>query len=89
MNGQYTCTLSSDLTCRPTILPQMKTELASQSGFSMPEKYFQVRREEGADNKHYSKIGTFYKCSRKCNDAPDESLTFLTSALVCRRDRLG
>jgi DNA repair protein RAD50 len=37
----------------------MKTELASQSGFSLPEKYFQVRREEGADNKHYSKIGTF------------------------------
>lgn len=36
---------------------QMKTELASQSGFNMPEKYFQVRREEAADGKHYSKIG--------------------------------
>ena len=34
----------------------MKTELASQTGFSMPEKYFQVRREEGADGKYYSKI---------------------------------
>ncbi|CAJ1930289.1 unnamed protein product [Cylindrotheca closterium] len=34
----------------------MKTELASQTGFSMPEKYFQVRREEGADGKFYSKI---------------------------------
>jgi len=34
----------------------MKTELASQSGFTMPEKYFQVRREEGADGKYYSKI---------------------------------
>ena len=36
----------------------MKSELASQSGFSMPEKYFQVRREEAADGKYYSKIGT-------------------------------
>jgi hypothetical protein len=36
----------------------MKAELASQSGFSMPEKYFQVRREEAADGKYYSKIGT-------------------------------
>jgi hypothetical protein len=35
----------------------MKSELASQSGFSMPEKYFQVRREEAADGKYYSKIG--------------------------------
>jgi len=34
----------------------MKTELASQTGFSMPEKYFQVRREEAADGKFYSKI---------------------------------
>jgi len=34
----------------------MKTELASQSGFAMPEKYFQVRREEGVDGKFYSKI---------------------------------
>lgn len=34
----------------------MKTELATQSGFPMPEKYFQVRREEGADGKFYSKI---------------------------------
>lgn len=34
----------------------MKSELASQSGFPMPEKYFQVRREEGADGKYYSKI---------------------------------
>jgi len=34
----------------------MKTELASQSGFDMPEKYFLVRREEGTDGKFYSKI---------------------------------
>jgi DNA repair protein RAD50 len=34
----------------------MKTELSSQTGFSMPEKYFQVRREEGTDGKYYSKI---------------------------------
>ena len=34
----------------------IKTELASLSGFSMPEKYFQVRREQGIDGKFYSKI---------------------------------
>jgi DNA repair protein RAD50 len=34
----------------------MKTELSSQTGFSMPEKYFQVRREKGIDGKYYSKI---------------------------------
>jgi DNA repair protein RAD50 len=34
----------------------MKTELSSQTGFNMPEKYFQVRREEGTDGKFYSKI---------------------------------
>lgn len=34
----------------------MKTELSSQTGFQMPEKYFQVRREEGTDGKFYSKI---------------------------------
>lgn len=34
----------------------MKTELSSQTGFNMPEKYFQVRREEGNDGKFYSKI---------------------------------
>ena len=34
----------------------MKTELASQSSFDMPEKYFLVRREEGTDGKFYSKI---------------------------------
>ena len=34
----------------------MKTELSTQTGFAMPEKYFQVRREEGADGKYYSKI---------------------------------
>lgn len=33
-----------------------KTELSSQTGFDMPEKYFQVRREEAADGKFYSKI---------------------------------
>lgn len=34
----------------------MKTELATLTGFSMPEKYFQVRREQDADGKYYSKI---------------------------------
>lgn len=34
----------------------MKAELSAQTGFSMPEKYFQVRREAGADGKYYSKI---------------------------------
>lgn len=34
----------------------MKTELSSLTGFSMPEKYFQVRREQGIDGKFYSKI---------------------------------
>mmetsp|Transcript_27257 Transcript_27257/g.40242 ORF Transcript_27257/g.40242 Transcript_27257/m.40242 type:complete len:1418 (-) Transcript_27257:229-4482(-) len=34
----------------------MKTELSGQTGFSMPEKYFQVRREEGVDNRFYSRI---------------------------------
>lgn len=34
----------------------MKTEFSSQPGFPMPEKYFQVRREEGSDGKFYSKI---------------------------------
>ena len=34
----------------------MKTDLSCQTGFSMPEKYFQVRREEGTDNRWYSRI---------------------------------
>jgi len=34
----------------------MKTELSTHTGFSMPEKYYQIRREEGIDGKHYSKI---------------------------------
>merc|ERR1712238_549661 len=34
----------------------MKNELQTQSNVSMPEKYFQIRREEGADGKYYSKI---------------------------------
>ena len=34
----------------------MKNELQTQSGVSMPEKYFQIRREEAADGKYYSKI---------------------------------
>ena len=34
----------------------MKTELSSQTGFSMPEKYFHVRREQSTDGKYYSKI---------------------------------
>lgn len=34
----------------------MKSELSTQSNVSMPEKYFQVRREEGMDGKYYSKI---------------------------------
>lgn len=34
----------------------MKTELSAQSGFQLPEKYFQVRREQSSDGKYYSKI---------------------------------
>jgi len=34
----------------------MKTELSCQTGFSMPERYYQVRREEGVDGRFYSKI---------------------------------
>lgn len=34
----------------------MKNELSAHTGFSMPERYFQVSREEGSDGKHYSKI---------------------------------
>ena len=34
----------------------MKTELCTLTGFSMPENYFQVCREEGSDGKFYSKI---------------------------------
>lgn len=34
----------------------MKGELAGQTGFEMPDRYFQVRREEGVDGKYYSKI---------------------------------
>ncbi len=34
----------------------MKQELASQAGFDMPDKYFQVSREESSDGCFYSKI---------------------------------
>jgi DNA repair protein RAD50 len=34
----------------------MKTELSSLTGFSLPEKYFEVSRERGPDGKYYSKI---------------------------------
>ena len=34
----------------------MKNELSSQTGFNMPERYYQVSREEGHDGKFYSKI---------------------------------
>jgi hypothetical protein len=34
----------------------MKTELAGMSGVSMPEKYYEVVREESSDGKLYSKI---------------------------------
>lgn len=34
----------------------MKTELSSLTGISMPDKYFQVCREQAADGKYYSKI---------------------------------
>lgn len=34
----------------------MKTELSSLTGFSMPEKYFEVSREQSADGRYYSKI---------------------------------
>ena len=34
----------------------MKEQLSVQAGFSMPEKYFEVHREEASDGKYYSKI---------------------------------
>lgn len=34
----------------------MKQELASQTGFDMPDKYFQVSREQSSDGVYYSKI---------------------------------
>jgi hypothetical protein len=34
----------------------MKNELSSLRGFSMPGKYFKVRREQGGDSMYYSKI---------------------------------
>jgi hypothetical protein len=34
----------------------MKQELAGMPGVSMPEKYYEVVRKEGADGKLYSKI---------------------------------
>jgi DNA repair protein RAD50 len=34
----------------------MKTELSALTNFSMPDKYFQLRREEAPDGKYYSKI---------------------------------
>ena len=34
----------------------MKKELSTQTGFDMPERYFQVSREEGIDGRFYSKI---------------------------------
>lgn len=34
----------------------MKNELSTHTGLDMPERYFQVSREEGADGSYYSKI---------------------------------
>ena len=34
----------------------MKLELSSQTGFNMPERYYQVSREEGNDGRYYSRI---------------------------------
>ena len=39
-----------------TFISMMKDELSSQTGFSMPENYFHVRREQASDHKFYSKI---------------------------------
>lgn len=36
-----------------------KDELSTHTGFSMPEKYFRVQREEASDGKWYSKIDAF------------------------------
>lgn len=33
-----------------------RTELSLIANFSMPEKYFYVRRERASDGKYYSKI---------------------------------
>jgi DNA repair protein RAD50 len=34
----------------------MKQELATQTGFDMPERYFHISREESVDGKFYSRI---------------------------------
>ena len=34
----------------------LKTELATHTGFSMPDRYFKVQREAASDGKYYSKI---------------------------------
>ena len=34
----------------------MKQELSSQTGFGMPERYYQVSREQSHDGRFYSKI---------------------------------
>lgn len=42
----------------------MKQELSSQTGFNMPERYYQVSREMSDDGKYYSKINAIGKCDR-------------------------
>jgi DNA repair protein RAD50 len=41
----------------------MKQELSSQTGFNMPERYYQVSREQGDDGRFYSKINAIGKRS--------------------------
>ena len=41
----------------------MKHELASQTGFNMPERYYQVSREQSDDGKFYSRIAAVGKWS--------------------------
>ena len=42
----------------------MKQELSSQTGFNMPERYYQVSREQGHDGRFYSKINAIGKLTR-------------------------
>jgi len=39
----------------------MKQELSSQAGFNMPERYYQVSREQGGDGRFYSQINAIGK----------------------------
>ena len=39
-----------------SVCEQVKQELSTLAGFSMPEYYWRISRKEGAHNRFYSKI---------------------------------